>query len=37
LDKNSLFDLGAGAAGLLIPGGSIAVKVARKVIDRKKP
>jgi hypothetical protein len=36
LDQNFLFDLGADAAGLLIPGGSIAVKVAKKYIDNKK-
>jgi hypothetical protein len=36
LDLNFLFDLGADAAGLLIPGGSIAVKVAKKYIDTKK-
>lgn len=36
LDPNFLFDVGADAAGLLIPGGSIAVKVARKYIDSKK-
>ncbi len=36
LDQNFLFDVGADAAGLLIPGGSIAVKVAKKYIDSKK-
>lgn len=36
LDRTFLFDLGADAAGLLIPGGSIAVKVAKKYIDHKK-
>ncbi len=36
LDPNFLFDVGADAAGLLIPGGSIAVKVAKKYIDSKK-
>jgi hypothetical protein len=36
LDQNFLFDLGADAAGLLIPGGSIAVKVAKKYIDNRK-
>lgn len=35
LDKNFLFDLGADAAGMLIPGGSIAVKIAKKYIDDK--
>ena len=36
LDRDFLFDVGADAAGMFIPGGSIAVKVAKKVIDRKK-
>jgi hypothetical protein len=36
LDQNFLFDLGADAAGLLIPGGSIAVKVVKHYIDTKK-
>jgi hypothetical protein len=36
LDPNFLFDVGADAAGILIPGGSIAVKVAKKYIDAKK-
>jgi len=35
LDQNFLFDLGADAAGMFIPGGSIAVKVAKKYIDSK--
>lgn len=35
LDPNFLFDVGADAAGLFIPGGSIAVKVAKKYIDTK--
>jgi len=35
LDQNFLFDLGADAAGMLIPGGSIAVKIAKKYIDNK--
>lgn len=34
LDRNFLFDLGIDAAGLLIPGGGIAVKVAKKVFDK---
>lgn len=33
LTRENLFDIGADAAGLLIPGGSIAVKVARVAID----
>jgi len=36
LDQNFLFDLGADAAGIFIPGGSIAVKVAKKYLDTKK-
>jgi hypothetical protein len=36
LDQNFLFDLGADAAGMIIPGGSIAVKVAKKVIDSRQ-
>lgn len=36
LDQNFLFDVGADAAGIFIPGGSIAVKVAKKYIDSKK-
>lgn len=35
LDQNFLFDVGADAAGMLIPGGSIAVKVAKKYLDNK--
>ena len=36
LDTDFLFDIGADAAGVLIPGGSIAVKAARKYIQMKK-
>ncbi len=36
LDPNFLFDLGADVAGLLFPGGSIAVKVVKKCIDIQK-
>jgi hypothetical protein len=36
LDRDFLFDIGADAAGMFIPGGSIAVKAAKKVIDAKK-
>ncbi|MBP9818171.1 hypothetical protein KBC75_05515 [Candidatus Shapirobacteria bacterium] len=36
IDPNFLFDVGADAAGLIIPGGSIAVKVAKKYLDSKK-
>lgn len=33
--KDALFDIGADTVGLLIPGGSIAVKVARVALDRQ--
>jgi len=36
LEQNFLFDLGADVAGLLFPGGSIAVKVVKKCIDIQK-
>lgn len=36
LDRDFLFDLGADAAGMFVPGGSIAVKVAKKYMDTKK-
>lgn len=36
LDQNFLFDLGADAAGMFIPGGSIAVKVAKRYLDHQK-
>lgn len=36
LDQDFLFDIGADAAGLLIPGGNIAVKAARKYMGSKK-
>lgn len=36
LERNFLFDLGADAAGMLIPGGSIAVKIAKKYMDDRK-
>jgi hypothetical protein len=36
LDQDFLFDLGADAAGLLFPGGSIVVKAAKKYIDIRK-
>lgn len=36
LDRNFLFDVGADAAGMFIPGGSIAVKVAKRYIDSKQ-
>ncbi len=36
LDKNFLLDIGTDAAGLLIPGGNIAVKVAKRYIEAKR-
>ena len=36
IDRDFLFDLGADAAGMFIPGGSIAVKVTKKVLDAGK-
>ncbi len=33
LDRNFLFDIGADAAGMFVPGGSVAVKLAKKYID----
>jgi hypothetical protein len=36
LDKNFLFDIAADATGMFIPGGSIAVKVAKKYLDSKQ-
>jgi hypothetical protein len=35
LDRDFLFDIGADAAGIFIPGGSIAVKAAKKMMDKK--
>lgn len=35
-DYDFLFDIGSDAAGTLIPGGGIAVKFAKKIIDSKK-
>ena len=35
LDRNFLFDIGADAAGIFVPGGSVAVKLAKKYIDSK--
>jgi hypothetical protein len=34
VSRTALFDIGADTIGLLVPGGSIAVKVARVAIDR---
>ena len=36
LNQDFLFDIGADAAGIFIPGGSIAVKAAKRYIDAKK-
>ena len=36
LDQDFLFDIGADALGMFIPGGGIAVKAARKYIGSKK-
>jgi hypothetical protein len=36
LDQNFLFDIGADAMGMLVPGGSIAVKAAKHYIDSRK-
>jgi hypothetical protein len=36
LNRDFLFDVGADAAGMFIPGGSIAVKVAKRYIDTKQ-
>jgi len=35
LTRDVLFDVGADTVGLLIPGGSIAVRLAQAAIDRK--
>lgn len=35
LDQNFLFDIGADAVGIFVPGGSIAVKAAKKYIDQR--
>ena len=34
ISRDALFDIGADTIGLLVPGGGIAVKVARAAIDR---
>jgi len=34
INRDALFDIGADTVGLLVPGGSIAVKVARLAIDQ---
>lgn len=35
MNRDALFDIGADTVGLLVPGGSIAVKVARLAIDQR--
>ena len=34
VSRDALFDIGADTIGLLVPGGSIAVKVARAALDK---
>ena len=34
ISRDALFDIGADTIGLLVPGGGLAVKVARAAIDR---
>ncbi|MFA5935464.1 MAG: hypothetical protein WC787_01235 [Patescibacteria group bacterium] len=36
LDQTFLFDIGADAVGMLVPGGSIAVKAAKRYMDTRK-
>lgn len=36
VSRDSLFDIGADTVGLLVPGGNIAVKVARLAIDQRQ-
>jgi hypothetical protein len=36
LDPDFLFDIGADAAGMVVPGGSIAIKMAKKYLSMKK-
>jgi hypothetical protein len=36
ITRDLIFDMTADAAGLLIPGGSIAVKLVKAAIDRGK-
>ncbi len=35
MNRDALFDIGADTVGLLVPGGSVAVKVARLAIDQR--
>jgi len=36
MSRDVLFDIGADTAGLIVPGGSIAVKVAKAAMDRNR-
>jgi len=36
LTKDLIFDLTSDAVGMFVPGGSIAVKLVRAVVDRKQ-
>ncbi len=36
LDTQFLFDIGADAAGMVVPGGGIAVKLAKRYIDKRR-
>ncbi len=36
LDKDLLFDIGADAVGMIVPGGSIAMKVGKMVVQRTR-
>ena len=35
LDQSFLFDIGADAVGMFVPGGSIAIKAAKKYIETR--
>ena len=36
LDQSFLFDIGADAVGIFVPGGSVAVKLAKKYMDNRR-
>jgi hypothetical protein len=36
ISRDLFFDVTADAVGMLVPGGSIAVKLVKAVVDRKK-
>lgn len=36
LNRDLLFDIGADTIGLFVPGGSIAVKLAKAAMDKRK-